>query len=84
MKKILVAMACLGMVAFTSCKKDRVCECTNTNTSSSGNVTTDLNVNTSYTDIKKSDAKSICQKSTSVHVNSSGGTSTYVSDCKLK
>lgn len=84
MKKITFIFACLVIISFSSCKKDRVCECTNTNTNSSGTVTTDLNQNTTYKDVKKHDAKSLCQKSSTVYVNSSGGTSTYVSDCKLK
>jgi hypothetical protein len=30
------------------------------------------------------DAKSNCQKTNGTYVNASGGTSTYVYDCKLK
>lgn len=76
----------IASVAFsiTSCKKDRVCECTNTYTSSSGNVITDPNANVTYIDSKKRDAKDHCQKSTRANVNGSGGTSTSVYDCKLK
>ena len=84
MKKIIWIVACFGIISLSACKKDRVCACTETNTSSSGNVTTDLEQNITYKDVKKSDAKSLCQKSSRVYVNSSGGTSTYVSDCKLK
>jgi hypothetical protein len=84
MKRItLLSMIVLGLGAF-SCKKDRTCECTTTYTSPSGNVTTDPSDNTTYKEIRKRDAKNLCQKSTVVNVNSSGGTSTTVSDCKLK
>jgi hypothetical protein len=84
MKKILIVTACLGLISLSSCKKDRVCECTNTYTNSNGNVTTDPVANVTYKDVKKGDAKTICQKSTSTYVNQSGGTSTSVNDCKLK
>ena len=84
MKKIILLIVSAGALSLASCKKDRVCECTNTRTDSSGTVTTELNDNTTYKAVKKSEAKSICQKSTSVYVNSGGGTSTNVMDCKLK
>jgi len=72
------------VITITSCKKDRVCECTTTSTDSSGNVDTNPNANSTYTEISMRDAKSLCQKSTTTRVGSSGATSTYVSDCKLK
>ncbi|WP_317898229.1 hypothetical protein [Aurantibacillus circumpalustris] len=84
MKKILLLTACVGLISLTSCKKDRVCECTNTYTSSSGNVTTDPASNITYKNISGGDAKSLCQKSTTTYVNQSGDTSIQVSDCKLK
>lgn len=84
MKKITLMAFAIVAFSITSCKKDYVCECTTTTTDSSGDVTTDPMDNTTYRDIKKSDAKSHCQKSTYVFVNDGGGTSTIVSDCKLK
>jgi hypothetical protein len=84
MKKILLLTACVGLISLTSCKKDHVCECTNTYTNSNGNVTTDPVANVTYKDVKNGDAKSLCQKSTSTYVNHSGGTTTSVNDCKLK
>jgi hypothetical protein len=84
MKQKLLLVMCLGILSLTSCKKDRVCECTTTTTDSSGDVTTDPADNSTYKEIKKGDAKSLCQKTTEVNVSSSGDTYTSVSDCKLK
>jgi hypothetical protein len=84
MKKYSLLVAALFAISLSSCKKDRVCECTYTYTDSDGDVTTDPMANTTYREIKKSDAKSLCQNSTRTNVNRSGGTSTAVSDCKLK
>ncbi|MCC6372375.1 MAG: hypothetical protein IT236_15330 [Bacteroidia bacterium] len=84
MKKNVLILASIGLMGFTACKKDRVCECTNTYTSSSGNVTTDPVANVTYVDARRMDAKSLCQKSTVTTVNSSGATSSQVNDCKLK
>lgn len=84
MKKFTLMAVALVAISLASCKKDHVCECTTTYTDSSGDVSTDPIDNTTYRDIKKSDAKSHCQKSTYVNVGSNGGTSTSVSDCKLK
>lgn len=84
MKKIIpVLIATIGFSAF-SCKKDRVCECTNTYTSASGNVTTDPMANVTYKDINKRQARDLCQKETRIYVNKNGATSTEVHDCKLK
>ena len=76
--------ACVGLISLTSCKKDHVCECTSTYTNSNGTVTTNPVDNVTYKDVKKGDAKTLCQKSTSTYVNNSGGTTTSVNDCKLK
>lgn len=84
MKKITFIAIAIVAFSMSSCKKDFVCECTTTYTSSSGNVTTNTNDNVTYRDVKKGEAKSLCQKSTIVNVNSNGGTSTTVNDCKLK
>jgi hypothetical protein len=84
MKLQTTLLAMLLIVGLGSCKKDRICECTTVSTDSSGNVTTDPEANATYLDMNMRDAKSVCQKSTTVRVNSQGGTSTFVSDCKLK
>jgi hypothetical protein len=47
-------------------------------------VDTNPNDNTTYKSIRKSDAKTICQKSTTTYVSADGSTSTTVHDCKLK
>lgn len=62
MKTITLISAVFGLMSLASCKKDRVCECTNTYTSSSGNVTTQDPANVTYREVRKSDAKSLCQK----------------------
>lgn len=84
MKKI--SLIAIAIVAFSmaSCKKDHVCECTTTHTDESGDVTTNPMDNTTYREVKKSDAKSLCQKASVVQVDEDGGTSTTVYDCKLK
>jgi|GEM_PF-390081 len=84
MKKITLIAFAIVTLSMASCKKDFLCECTDTYTSSSGNVTTNPVANVTYRDVKHGEAKSLCQKSTVVNVDNSGGTSTNVSDCKLK
>ena len=84
MKKITFFAIAVFAFSLSSCKKDYVCECTNTYTSSSGNVTTDPNDRVTYKDIKKGDAKNLCQRTTGTYVSASGATSSYVYDCKLK
>ena len=56
MKKIIVISAAALMFALTSCKKDRVCECTVTD-SSNGAVT---KANVTFFDAKKGDARFWC------------------------
>lgn len=84
MKRILLLFVVLFALGVTSCKKDRLCDCTNTYTSTSGNVTTDTEADVTYREMSKRRAKDLCQKQTRVYVNSGGGTSTEVYDCKLK
>lgn len=84
MKKITLMAIAAFALTIVSCKKDLTCECTTTYTDSSGDVTTYPNDNTMYRDIKKSDAKSRCQKYTITEVDEDGSTRTTVGDCKLK
>lgn len=84
MKKITLLTVAALVVSISSCKKDRVCECTYTHTSTNGTVSTDPNYNTTYKSITKADAKTICQKSTDTYVDSDGHTTVDVYDCKLK
>ncbi|MES2566474.1 MAG: hypothetical protein V4565_06395 [Bacteroidota bacterium] len=85
MKKIILLASVVTVASFASCKKDRTCECTYTN-SGSTNVT--HTSSTVLTKVKKSDAKYLCTKDTYMSTNTTSGgtstTSTNVSDCKLK
>ncbi|HTN18604.1 MAG TPA: hypothetical protein VL092_13020 [Chitinophagaceae bacterium] len=71
MKKLVLAVAALGLISLTSCKKDYTCECT---VSGLGSTSTTIK------DTKKK-AKDACEKmSSSV---SMGGT-TITSSCAIK
>lgn len=83
MKKIILLSFALLALGITSCKKDRECKCTVTRTSPNGNVTTDLDQRTTYTEIRKSDAKTRCQNYEAVSVNEGGGTTVIKGECKL-
>ena len=89
MNKIVIVIGVISL-GLASCKKDRVCECTNTHTNYTGTTT---NTNTiTYKKVKKSEAKKMCQKITAVDNSttnlSNGGTITHYTDdtydCKLK
>lgn len=85
MKKITLFAFAVAALSLASCKKERTCECTYTQ-SGVTNVTSHTE-STTYTKIKKADAKYLCTKdnttTTTTYVGgSSSGTST--SDCKLK
>jgi hypothetical protein len=84
MKVKLMLFCGLILMGMTACNKDRVCVCTSTYTSSSGNVTTDVDANVTYTESTRREAVSHCQKSTVTNVSASGATSSQVMDCKLK
>ena len=58
MKKGLIIVAALGLLAVVSCSKDRTCTCTTTTTAlgQTSTVTTD----TILADMSKADAKSTC------------------------
>lgn len=58
MKKGLIIVAALGLLAVVSCSKDRTCSCTTT-TTSGGNSTTST-ADTILADMSKSDAKAAC------------------------
>jgi hypothetical protein len=80
MKKVtLFAIAILGL-SLASCKKDRVCTCTETD-STSGTIVT---YETTYYEVKKADARQNCigsqTKSTSGSVSVTGDKTT----CELK
>lgn len=79
MKKVLLIAAVAGL-AMVSCKKDYVCECTNTSTFP-GSVSS----TSKYTmvGVSKGAAKANCIKSTS-ETTIAGTTYTDTDDCKLK
>lgn len=85
MKKIALFAFAAAALSLASCKKDRTCECTYTQ-SGTTNVTSNTEKIT-YTKAKKSDAKYFCDKvtNTNTYTNSGGSsTGTSTSDCKLK
>jgi hypothetical protein len=85
MKKITLLAAVVVAVSFASCKKDRTCECTYTN-SGTTNVSSHTS-STVITKVKKSDAKYLCTKDSETNTYTNGSisnTSTSMQDCKLK
>jgi hypothetical protein len=79
MKKItLLAVAALA-ISFTSCKKDRVCECTYTPTSGSTYTT-----KTTYYEVKKKDARLFCIGDQTVTESNGTSVTGTKSECKLK
>jgi hypothetical protein len=84
MKKTTLMVICVLVVSATSCKKDRNCECTVTYTNQKGVTEASPATTVTYTKIKKSEAQSICQKTTIKSVDENQNTNTTVNDCKLK
>lgn len=96
MKKITLFAFAVAALSLASCKKDRTCECTHTNSTTTvaqnGNSTTvssTSNSTTTIKEIKKGEAKVVCQKMTSTNTypnNSNTGmnSSSSTDDCKLK
>lgn len=85
MKKITLFAFAIAALSLASCKKDQTCECTYTQ-SGTTNVTSHTET-TTYTKIKKADAKYMCTKDNTTYTQtyvggSSSGSS--LSDCKLK
>ena len=83
MKKIALFSFAVVALSLASCKKDRTCECTSTTVNSSGSGSASSNEVT-IKKIKKSEAKTLCQKMVTVNTGSTGNTSTTTDDCKLK
>ena len=84
MEKIKLVISIVIFCVLLSCKKDRQCECTATTLSPSGNTTTAPTKIETYKNMKLSEAKSICQRSTIVTANAQGSVTTVTNDCKLK
>jgi hypothetical protein len=80
MKKIVLLLSVVVVCSLTSCKKDRVCECTtSSNAPSSTSTTQDITI----VKVKKSDAARACVKTTQDQTYG-GNTYTTTEDCKLK
>lgn len=76
----------LCFVVFLSCKKDRLCECTTTETDTAGNSATSYKSIT-YKNIKKKDAEDACKNSAFEFKSTSGSTvntGTKKTACSLK
>ena len=78
MKKVVLFAAVLSAMSFASCKKERDCTCTVTETQP-GQIATSYTSTRTYKDVKKSQAKTLCAGWTET---SPGGTVT-TADCKL-
>jgi hypothetical protein len=80
MKKGLIIVAALGLLAVVSCKKDHTCNCTFT---SSGGAFGDLSISadTVYTDMKKKDAITACDLNDASYNDGSENTTV---ECELK
>ncbi len=83
MKKIALFSFAVVALSLASCKKDRTCECTTTTVNTNGNGSASTS-SVTIKKIKKSEAKTLCQKIVSAHTNNGGQTSTTTDDCKLK
>jgi len=77
MKKITLALSCLGILSLASCKKERTCTCTDVSTGGTASVYT-----IKYDKISKKEAKDVCNKS-STSTTEGGTTETSSTDCKL-
>lgn len=92
MKKVLLLPIIIIFMSFVACKKNRVCECkykytsSNPASTSSGFVKNET-ITTTYTNMKKSDAKYACQNNKNSNT-STFPTATYITTddytCKLK
>ena len=80
MKKITYLSIVLAGLAFASCKKDRVCECTYTSTAPGSSSSTD---EITLKKVKKGVAGDICESTTNQTTAPVAGY-IYTDDCKLK
>jgi len=81
MKKLTILALGIITLSLSSCKKDRTCECTETETQ--GNTITVTTINATFSEIKKRDAKDACSNY-AYTTTSSGSTYSSKVDCKLK
>lgn len=83
MKKIFLLLAVVALSA-ASCKKDRVCTCTTTDTApTTAGYSYSSTTETTMTKVSKKSAKYACVKTTRDYT-SGGNTYTQTNDCKLK
>lgn len=89
MKKITLMVAVAGLVSLTACKKDYVCECTETSTYSDG-TNSDSETSSSTTEYKGVTKRWVtntgaCVSSEMTYTEpGEPGSETYKSDCTLK
>lgn len=80
MKTNFFLIAVITVALFSSCRKERVCECNVTIVPNNPNYLTSTYTNTNtYKKTTKKEIKTICRSYTQVN---GGSTSTY--DCKIK
>lgn len=80
MKKGIIIVTVLGLLAIVSCKKDHTCSCTITSTGSLfGDIT--ITADTIYTDMKKKDAAAACDTGDASY---NDGTENTTIECELK
>lgn len=80
MKKGIIIVVAVALLAVVSCKKDHNCSCTIKTTGSLfGDVT--ITADTVYTDMKKKDAAAACDTGDSSYDD---GTTTVTTECELK
>ena len=80
MKKGLIIVAALGLLAVVSCKKDHTCSCEFT---TSGSILGDFSItaDTVFTDMKKADAAAACDAN---DLSYTDGAETTTVECELK
>ena len=80
MKKTLIFLGVIAAMAFTSCKKDRTCECKETSTQPGYTPSTET---FTMTDVNKKSAKVECL-SYSFESDYTGTKYTYTTTCEIK
>ncbi len=80
MKTNFFLITVIAVALFSSCRKERVCECTTTSVPNSSVFTTTTSTNTyTYKKTSKKEIKNLCKSYTQVNA---GFTNTV--DCKIK
>ena len=79
MKKSLFIVAAFVAVSFSSCKKDRVCECVSSTSAGASPAQ-----KTTYVDVTKGQMKANCFTSKWDQTDASGATVTVTNTCTIK